>query len=37
ENVSSIARKLDISVERLCNANNISRSTRLRPSQILRY
>lgn len=37
ENVSSIARKLDISVERLCNANNISRSTKLRPSQILRY
>ena len=37
ENVASIARKLDISVERLCNANHISRNTRLRPSQILRY
>lgn len=37
ENVSSIARRLDISVETLCTANHISRSTHLRPGQILRY
>jgi len=37
ENVASIARRLDISVESLCTANHISRSTHLRPGQILRY
>lgn len=37
ENVASIARRLDISVETLCSANHISRSTHLRPGQILRY
>jgi len=37
ETVASIARKLDISVDLLCNANHISRSTRVRPGQILRY
>lgn len=37
ETVSSIARRLDISVETLCNANHISRNTHVRPGQILRY
>lgn len=37
ETVASVARKLNISVETLCQANNISRTSHIRPGQILRY
>lgn len=37
ETVASIARRLDISVDQLCSINHISRNTRVRPGQILRY
>jgi len=37
ETLSSIARKRHTSVEKLCRMNRISKKTKLRPGQILRY
>lgn len=37
ENLTSIARKLEISVDALCKANHITTSSHIRPGQILRY
>ena len=37
ENLTSIARKLEISLDALCKANHISVTSHIRPGQILRY
>lgn len=37
ENLTSIARKLEISLDALCKANHISATSHIRPGQILRY
>lgn len=37
ETVGSVARKLNISVDVLCRANGISRTSHIKPGQILRY
>lgn len=37
ETLSSIARKHGITVDKLCRINNITKRTKLRPGQILRY
>lgn len=37
ETVGSVARKLNISVDLLCRANGISRTSHIKPGQILRY
>lgn len=37
DSISSIARRLGISVKRLCDMNNLSRRSKIRPKQILKY
>lgn len=37
DNLSTIARKLGISVKQLCAANNLNNNSKIRPKQILKY
>lgn len=37
DNLSSIAKKLGITVSRLCSVNNLKRNAKIRPKQILKY
>lgn len=37
DNLSTIARKLGISLKKLCSLNNLNRNSKIRPKQILKY
>ena len=37
ETLASISKKLGVSIDKICKLNHISKTTRLRPGQILRY